>query len=78
MIQLSNGVGINKYDLLQLFKRIWNRNIEILPFDGNGVDKSIAKSNRFDYEVPSYEQMLMEQHEWMKNHQDLYKQYMIE
>lgn len=78
LIQLSNGVGINKYDLLQLFKRIWNRNIEILPFDGNGVDKSIAKSNRFDYEVPSYEQMLMEQHEWMKNHQDLYKQYMIE
>lgn len=78
LIQLSNGIGISKYDLLHLFKNIWNKDIEILPYDGNDVNKSIAKSTRFDYEVPSYEQMLMEQHEWMKNHQELYKQYMIE
>lgn len=79
LIQLSNGVGVSKYDLLNLFKRIWHRNnIEILPFNGNGVDKSIAKSNRFDYEVPSYEDMLLEQYEWMKKNNRLYSQYLTD
>lgn len=76
LVQLSNGVGIAKYDLLQLFKKIWHKqDVEILPFDGNGVNKSIAKSMRFDYEVPTYEQMLMEQYDWMNTHKDLYLQY---
>lgn len=76
LVQLSNGVGIAKYDLLQLFKKIWHKqDVEILPFDGNGVNKSIAKSMRFDYEVPTYEQMLMDQHDWMNAHKDLYLQY---
>lgn len=76
LIQLSNGKGITKYDLLNLFKSIWHRDdIEILPFDGNGVDKSIAKSEKFFYEVPGYEAMLLEQYEWMRNHSNLYSQY---
>lgn len=76
LIQLSNGKGITKYDLLNLFKNIWHRDdIEILPFDGNGVDKSIAKSEKFFYEVPGYEAMLLEQYEWMRNHSNLYSQY---
>lgn len=78
LVQLSNGVGIAKYDLLQLFKKIWHKqDIEILPFGGNGVNKSIAKSARFDYEVPTYEQMLLEQYDWMKAHKDLYLQYVM-
>lgn len=76
LIQLSNGKGITKYDLLNLFKNIWHRDdIEILPFDGNGVDKSIAKSEKFFYEVPGYEAMLLKQYEWMRNHSNLYSQY---
>ncbi|MCZ2630897.1 SDR family NAD(P)-dependent oxidoreductase, partial [Bacteroides fragilis] len=43
LIQLSNGLGISKFDLLHLFSRIWHKqDVEILPFDGNGIDKSIA------------------------------------
>lgn len=76
LIQLSNGIGITKYDLLNLFKKIWNKqDIEILPFDGNGVNKSIAKSSKFDYEVPNYEEMLADQYDWMKVHKDIYEQY---
>lgn len=76
LIQLSNGMGITKYDLLHLFKKIWERNgIEIFPYDGNGIDKSIAKSDRFDFEVSSYKEMLEEQYVWMKEKQDLYSQY---
>ena len=77
LIQLSNGIGISKYDLLYLFKEIWNKEIEILPYDGNGIDKSIARSTKFNYEVPSYKQMLLEQYQWMENHKDLYKQYIF-
>ena len=43
-----------------------------MPFDGNGVDKSIVKSDRFDYEVPGYKEMLLEQRDWMEDHGDLY------
>lgn len=76
LIQLSNGIGITKYDLLNLFKDIWHKqDVEILPFEGNGVNKSIAKSMRFSYEVPSYKDMLLEQYDWMNTHKALYKQY---
>lgn len=76
LVQLSNGVGISKYDLLGLFKEIWNKlDIDIMPYDGNGIDKSIAKSERFDYDVPSYKQMLIEQAAWMESHKALYTQY---
>ena len=38
LIQLSNGLGISKYDLLHLFSRIWHKqDVEILPFDGHGI-----------------------------------------
>lgn len=76
LIQLSNGVGITKYDLLLLFKEIWHKeNINILPYDGNGVDKSIACSKRFKYSVPTYKEMLLEQYRWMEEHQEWYEQY---
>lgn len=76
LVQLSNGIGISKYELLMLFKEIWNKNdIEIIPLDANGIDKSIAKSVRFDYVVSDYKKMLIEQYHWMKNHKYLYGQY---
>ena len=76
LIQLSNGIGISKYDLLCLFKDIWHKDdVDILPFDGNGVDKSIAKSNRIEYRVPEYHQMLEDLYGWMTEHKDLYQQY---
>lgn len=76
LVQLSNGEGISKRDLLCLFKRIWKRDdIEIVPVDANGVDKSIARSGRFNYTVSGYEEMLLELHEWMAAHPALYTQY---
>lgn len=72
LIQLSNGKGIDKYSLLCLFRKIWNKDIEINPVDANGIDKSIARSTRFDYPVPDYETMLNEQKTWMDAHKSLY------
>ena len=73
LIQLSNGQGIDKYSLLCLFRRIWEKDIEIIPLDANGIDKSIACSVRFDYSVPDYEVMLNELKAWMDVHRDLYE-----
>ena len=75
LIHLSNGVGISTFDLLNLFKEIWGKDTVIKPYDGNEVDKSIEKSLRLDYEVPSYRQMLVEQFEMMKSYSNLYSAY---
>jgi len=61
---------------LVLFKEIWQKqDVEILPYDANGVNKSIAKSVKFAYEVPDYRWMLQEQAAWMNVHKELYTQY---
>ena len=76
LVHLSNGVGISKYDLLRMFKEIWQKqDVEVMSCDANGVDKSIKKSLCFDYEVQSYHYMLEEQAIWMKKHVDLYTFY---
>lgn len=76
LVQLSNGKAISKYDLLKLFQKVWDKqDIEIFPFDGNGVNKSILRSEKFNYLVPEYNQMLLDQREWMNEHRLLYSQY---
>ena len=49
--------------------------MEIVSVDTNGVDKSIAKSARFGYEVPGYREMLKDLYAWMQAHKDMYRQY---
>ena len=74
---LTNGSTINKFDLLGLFKEIWKRNdITINPYEGQRSDKSISKSSHFEYPVPSYKEMLLEQYNWMEEHPELYQQYL--
>ena len=76
LVQLSNGVRISKYDVLNLFKEVWGRtDITVLPYDGNGVDKSIARSEHLNYHVPEYREMLEELEAWMEKHGCLYQQY---
>lgn len=73
LVHLTNGIPINKFDLLLLFKEIWNReNVIILPFEGKIVDKSLQKSDIFRHDVPSYKEMLLEQKEWMNQYPELY------
>lgn len=64
LVQLSNGTGISKYDLLCLFRDIWKHDVEIIPDDRNHTDKSISKSVLFDYDVPDYRIMLNDLYEF--------------
>jgi dTDP-4-dehydrorhamnose reductase len=75
LVHLSNGEAISKYDLLKLFKEIYNKkSITVHPFEGTPCDKSIAKSSLFSYEVPTYEEMLKEMLKWMNTHPELYEE----
>ena len=73
LIHLTNGVGISTLELLNLFKEIWHKqDIDILPYNANDVDKSIAKSNKFNYVVSDYKSMLVELYDWMSTHEEIY------
>lgn len=73
LAHLTNGIPINKYDLISLFKEIWEKNnITILPYDEKKVDKSLKKSLVLPYNVPDYGKMLQEQYLWMMEHRNLY------
>ncbi len=68
-----NNETINKYDLLCLFKKVFERDIHIIPNDSVAVDKSLVNTKNKDlFQIPSYEQMVQEMKEWVLEHQDLY------
>ncbi len=73
LVHLTNGDRISKFNLLQLFNSIWKKEVTVNPYNGKSVDKSLLKSDTFNYDVPSYEQMLLEQYNWMNKHKKLYE-----
>lgn len=74
LLHVTNGNKISKFELLELFREIWKRNnVNITPAKGKIVDKSLSKSSHFDFNVPSYRQMLKKQKLWMDAHITLYK-----
>lgn len=76
LVHVTNGNSISKYDLLTLFKKIWNRDqVLVQKFEGKAVDKSLSLSEHFNFNVSGYEEMLREQKNWMSNHRELYPHY---
>ena len=77
VIHLTNGEKISKFNLLELFKLKWSTNNVTIKegLSKKSVDKSLAVSNSFAYEVPSYEEMINEQFIWMDRHRSLYAFY---
>jgi dTDP-4-dehydrorhamnose reductase len=79
LIQVTPKDKISKYELLKLFNSIYrNNSLTILEENKYVVDKSLVSLRKdFIYSVPNYKQMLMDQMEWIKNHQDFYKHYSL-
>jgi len=77
LYHLTAGYRISKFNLLSLFKEVWNRtDIELEPFEVKMVDKSLKNVRKdFDFSVSSYEKMLPELYEWMTKHKVLYNNY---
>jgi dTDP-4-dehydrorhamnose reductase len=68
---------ISKFDMLQLFKKIWGRNIDILPNYEQNQDKSLINNRKdFQFEIPDYEIMFQELHDWLQNQKsEVYRKY---
>lgn len=78
LIHLTNNKKISKYDLLNVFSKVLDKAITILPYDQYQVDKSLKNTRPDVQTLPlTYEQMLIELAAFMDNHKDLYKQYNI-
>lgn len=69
--------NISKYDLLKLLASVFNRDdITVTPEASTISDKTLVNTRTdFTYSVPSYEVMLAEMKQWIKDHPDLYAHY---
>jgi dTDP-4-dehydrorhamnose reductase len=73
ILHVTNGEKISKFDLLNLLKEIWDiKKIEVLQYPGKSIDKSLMRSNRVDFHIPIYHNMLVDLKEWMDNNPHLY------
>ncbi len=77
LYNLVNNEKISKFDLLKLFnKHMKDDALTILPSDKVSVDKSLINNrNDLSLTVPSYEEMVIDMKEWIKNHKELYPHY---
>ncbi len=76
---LVSSEPITKYKLLNLFKAIFNKeDVEILKFKNSPkVNKSLINTRTdFNYDIPSYKQMIIDMKYWIINHKNLYNHYM--
>lgn len=69
--------SISKFDLLQLFKEVFERKgMTVTPVESSAIDLTLVNTRTdFDYQVPDYKTMIGEMREWIENHPKLYKHY---
>jgi len=76
LYHITNNDSINKYDLLNLFKKYTQKNIEIVAVDGKEVDKSFIDTRKeLNYSICSYDEMVKEMVDSMNSNPKLYGQY---
>jgi len=76
LYQLCPKDKISKFNLLKLFAKVWDKELEVTPFDNYTVDKSlVCTRSDFSYPTPELEKMLIETKQWMEMHSDHYKHY---
>lgn len=77
LIHYTNINKISKLDLLKFVSIVFNKNIDILPFEDYHVDKSLVNTRSdIHFDIPNYENMLRELFNFMYRHRDdLYRQY---
>jgi dTDP-4-dehydrorhamnose reductase len=69
LYHLGSEEKISKYSLLKLIQQTFEKtDVEIIPDDAFRLDRTI-KNTRTDflYPIPSYEQMLVDLRDWMRN-----------
>jgi len=78
LYQITNGKPINKYDLLELFKKYTEKNILIEAVDGRVTDKTLIDTRQELNElIPSYDVMVHDMVVFIRKHPELYAQYSL-
>lgn len=68
-----NNETISKYDLLDLFKKYFDKDITINHNPDVVSEKTLIRTEKsFDFGIPSYDQMVKEMREWVLNHKEMY------
>jgi len=76
LYHLTNGIPVNKYNLLHLFKNYTNKNIEIRKVEGIATNKSFIDTRKeINYLLPTYNQMISDMVTLIKNNRILYGHY---
>lgn len=76
LYHLVNNEKINKYDLLQLLNKLRVNQVQINKASDFVVDKSLLNTRTdFDFEVPSYENMILDINTWISNYEEYYGVY---
>ena len=77
IFHLSNNLGISKGDLLRLFNNYLHKNkIEVKSNKNVSMSRILICSEELkDYEVPSYEIMVLDLKNWVKDNHDYYKHF---
>lgn len=77
LYQLVPSGNITKYNLLQLFKKEFNRNdITISPKEEVALDKTLVNTRKdFNFKVSEYPDMIKEMRMWIEKHNNLYRHY---
>jgi dTDP-4-dehydrorhamnose reductase len=76
LYHITNGMPINKYELLTLCKTATGKDIIINAIEGRIVDKSFIDTRKErSYTYPSYSEMIYEMVDLMKHNSALYEQY---
>lgn len=74
-----NNDFISKKDLLALFKESFNKNITINDNDSVVSEKTLVRTDKsYNFDVPSYKQMVEEMRTWVDNHKELYPNIVVE
>ena len=79
LYNLVNNQSISKYDLIMLFNQYFrNGSISILEESNFKLDKTLINNRTdFSFQVPSYEQMIIEMKEWVNTYSDFYTHYKL-
>lgn len=68
-----NNDFISKKDLLELFKKYFDKEIQIDDNKDVVCEKTLVRTNlSYPFDIPSYEEMVKEMREWVDTHQELY------
>lgn len=76
LYHVTNNKSISKLELLKLFKKYTNKNIEIVPTEDFFLNKSFIDTRKeINYQIPSYDKMINEMVLYIKNNSNLYQHY---